>query len=339
MPAIGQRDTGRLLGQLNLNHLLYFWAVGQAGSITAAAERLGVAQPSVSAQVRLLEARLGTRLLERGARGVALTAAGQIAMRYAEEVVGVCSDLVRLLPLAGGADDRPLSVGAADTVPKLIVRSILRPLVQQEPIVSIVCREWRVDQLLAELSVHRLDLVISDTAPERTTSLPLRSFTAGISGVSVYAAPALARRLRRGFPRSLDGAPLLLPAHGTALRAALDRWFQMHRLRPHIVLEADDRALLHHFAEAGDGAVCIASITAVDVARQFGLVRIGDLRQLHEEYFVLVHERANKHPALARLLQALSQQTFVIPGLERRTRRPDRRRRAAPVKPNGARQK
>jgi LysR family transcriptional activator of nhaA len=305
MSDIGKTDSFELLSKVNLNHLLYFWAVGRTGSMTEAARRLDVSQPSVTEQVRTLERRLGTDLLVRGARGVTLTSSGEQAMRFAEEVVGACSELLRALPLTAPGGGRTLIVGAADAVPKIAVRSILSPLLELRPSVPVLVREWSVDQLLAELSLYRIDLVISDSAPEAGPS-PIRSFAARTSGTTVYAVPALARRLRRGFPRSLGGAPMLLPSPGTAVRLSLDRWFALHRLRPRVVLEADDRTLLHHFAEAGRGAVPLANVAAADVARRFGLARVGELRGVQEQYFVLMLEREHEHAALDIVRASLS---------------------------------
>ncbi len=316
MRDISKSDTFHLLRQVNLNHLLYFWAVAQSGSVSAAAERLGIAQPGVTKQVGILERRLGARLLERQPRGVRLTEHGQVAMRYAEEIVGVWTELVRSVPLKTQGPPRALNVGTADSVPKVVIRSILKSLMSEPEAPRVVCREWRIDHLLSELSLHRLDLVISDTAISESDQHSLRSYTAISSPMELYAAPSVARRFRRGFPGSLANASFLLPAEGSASRAALDRWFALHRLRPAIAAEAEDRSLLHHFAEAGLGIVPIASVTAVDVAQRFKLVKLARLTNVREEYFLITVDRQNEHPALARLRGEIVQQRKVARGLK-----------------------
>jgi LysR family transcriptional regulator, transcriptional activator of nhaA len=299
-------ETYRLLRQVNLNHLFYFWAVGQSGSITAAAARLGVAQPGVTNQLLALENRLGAQLVERSSRGVTLTPAGQVALRFAEEIVAICTGLVRALPLKGTQEERPFVVGTVDSVPKIVVRSILRPLTSGDQPPRIICREWRLDRLLSELSLHRLDAVITDLplpAPEGTA---LETYVAGSSAIDFYAAPPLARRFRRDFPACIRVAPLLLPYEGTPLRTSIDRWLSLHKMRPTIAMETDDRALLHHFAETGHGVLPVAAITAADVARQFRLERVGPLKNVREEYFVTTFHRPNEHHALQDLRDSLA---------------------------------
>jgi LysR family transcriptional activator of nhaA len=306
MLAIGKTDTSRVLRELNMNHLLYFWCVGQAGSISRAAKRLGVSQPSVSEQVRALERRLGTRLLQRTSRGAALTDAGRAAMRYAEEIVGVGADLVRALPLDRESPAMPLRVGTSDAVPKMVVRSLLMPAVSGRGAGPMLVREWRVDLLLAELALHRLDLVVTDSPIAAGSGTQLRSFTAATSAVSLLATPAMARKLRPRFPASLAGTPILLPTVGSSLRASLDRWLAMARIQPRIAIEADDRSLLHHFAQAGLGVVPVPDSIVREVCRQFGLVRFASLRQVQEHYYVVIVARAEEHPALRRIRLALT---------------------------------
>lgn len=298
MTPIAFSDTYDLLGQVNLNHLLYFWAVGKSRSISVAARRLKISQPSVSERIRILETRLGAKLLERRPRGVTLTGEGEAAMRFAEELVGVCSELVRAIPLDAVAAKRPLVAGTADAVPKIVVRSILEPLLAGENAPRLVCREWRVDQLLAELSLQRIDLVISDSPRVPRDLTGIRCDPAASSPVTFCAAPALARKLKRGFPGSLDGAPMLLPAEGAAVRPALDRYFALHRVTPRIVLEAEDRSLLHHFAEEGHGIVPVAASIAPRLCEQFGLTRLATLRDVHEQYYVITTARGHEHPAI-----------------------------------------
>ncbi|OAI54128.1 hypothetical protein AYO47_03500 [Planctomyces sp. SCGC AG-212-M04] len=306
MSRSAPEDTYRLLRQVNLNHLFYFWAVGQSGSITRAAARLGVAQPGVTNQLLALESRLGAQLVERSSRGASLTPAGHAAMRFAEEVVAICSALVRAMPLKGTLEERPFVVGTVDSVPKIVVRSILHPLISGDQPSRIICREWRLDRLLSELSLHRLDAVITDLPLLAREGTPLETYAAGSSAIDLYAAPTLARRFRRGFPACIRSAPMLLPYEGTSLRSSIERWFSLHKLRPTIAMETDDRALLHHFAEAGHGLLPVATITAADVARQFRLKRIGPLTNVREDYFVTTFHRPSEHPALQALRDSLA---------------------------------
>jgi LysR family transcriptional activator of nhaA len=299
--AIGIPDGSAKLAGLNLNHLLYFWAVGRTGSVTKAARAMRVAQPTISEQVRRLEDRLGAVLLERSRRGVRLTAAGDRVMRYAEEVVGICTELTAAIPLRRYAEPRAFTLGAADAVPKVIVRSVIEHCWRKDPSVRVLCREWRIDHLLAELTLHRLDAVLADAPVEHDQTPRLTSHLAGSSMVGVAATPALARRLRKGFPRSLAGAPIGLPAPGSYLRGILDRWFEQHRIRPRIALEAEDRSNLHYFAQSGHGVIPFAMSTAAVLLPSFGLSQVGRLPGLREEYFIVMVDRPRQHPAASAL--------------------------------------
>lgn len=305
MTAIGKTDIAEQLAHTNLNHLLYFWAVGQTGSVTGASKRLGVSQSSVSEQVRILETRLKARLLERTSRGVVLTPAGEIVMRYVQQVVVLCSDMFRALPDAGRGVIHPLVVGCADYVPKVVVRALLQPIFDQDIKSRVICREWRFEQMLMDLTMHRLDLLVADASQEQSGS-GIRWFEAGTSPLSFYAVPELARRYRATFPQSLADAPLLLPAEDAALRVTLDRWFAARGITPNIVVEAEDRALLHHFAEVGMGLTPVASVTASEVSRQFTLAKVGELRQVNERYYIAVAPGRDDHPLIARLLDRLA---------------------------------
>ena len=297
--AIGIPDDSVRLAGLNLNHLLYFWAVGRTGSVTKAAAAMRVAQPTISEQVRRLEDRLGAMLFERSRRGVRLSPAGDRVMRYAEEVVGICTELTAAIPLRKYAEPRPLTIGAADAVPKLIVRAVIEHCWRGDPTVRVLCREWRIDHLLAELTLHRLDAVIMDSPVESDHVPRLTSHLAGSSMIGIAAAGPLARRLKAGLPKSLHGAPIGLPAPGSHLRQMLDRWFEQHRIRPKVVLEAEDRSNLHYFAQAGHGAIPFALSTAGVLLPSFGLTSIGRLPGLREEYYIVMVDRPRQHPAAA----------------------------------------
>jgi LysR family transcriptional activator of nhaA len=305
MAAIGKTDIAEQLAHTNLNHLLYFWAVGQTGSVTGASKRLGVSQSSVSEQVRILETRLKAKLLERTSRGVVLTPSGEIVMRYVQQVVVLCSDMFRALPDAGRVEIPPLVVGCADYVPKVVVRALLQPIFGQSIKSRVICREWRFEQMLMDLTMHRLDLLVADASQEQSGS-GIRWFDAGSSPLSFYAVPELARKYRATFPQSLAEAPLLVPAEGAALRATLDRWFAARGVTPNVIVEAEDRALLHHFAEIGMGLTPVASVTAAEVSRQFNLVKVGELKQVSERYYIAIAPGRDEHPLVASLLERLS---------------------------------
>ncbi len=283
---------------INFNHLYYFWSVARLGSVTAAAKELHVAQPSISVQIKHLEQSLGSPLFHRAGRRLTLTDTGQVVLRYAEEIFRLGDDL--LAAATGNSDPfaAPLVIGTSDAMPKLVVRALLQPALSVHPGLSYVCREWRVDALLAELTMRRMDLVFTDTPPSPAAGRNTITYNVGSTGVVVCAAPASARKLKVGFPLSLHEAPMLLPAENNSLRETLNTWFGANKIRPRIVVEAEDRSMLHPFATTGVGAVPVAEVTADEVCQQFQLERVGALRGVKEFYYAVAVERERQHPAV-----------------------------------------
>lgn len=284
---------------LNYHHLLYFWTVVREGGVSRAAEKLRLAQPTVSAQVRLLEDMLGDKLFERQGRRLVLTDVGRLVYRYADEIFGIGRELLEALkgrPSAGRP--LPLSVGVANAVPKLIVHRLLLPAVSGELAIRLVCREDSPEALLAELATHTLDVVITDVPAPPHVRVKAFSHLLGESDTSFFAAGPLATKLRRRFPRSLNDAPLLLPTPHTALRRALDQWFEAEDLHPRIVGEFDDSALMKAFGQAGDVAFPASTVIEQEVVRQYRAQPVGRARPVRERYYAISAERRLKHPGV-----------------------------------------
>ena len=296
---------------LNYHHLLYFWTVVREGSVSRAAEKLRLAQPTVSAQVRLLEEALGDRLFERHGRRLVLTDVGRLVYRYADEIFGIGRELIEALK-GRGAEGRPLplSVGVANAVPKLIVHRLLQPAVSGGQSVHLVCREDSTETLLGELATHALDVVIADVPAPPHVRVRVFNHLLGESDTSFFAAGALAARLRRGFPRSLDGAPMLLPTAHTALRRALEQWFDAENLHPRIVGEFDDLALMKTFGQAGDAAFPAPSAIEHEVVRQYRVRVLGCVSAVRERYYAISAERRLKHPGVLAITTAAKRDVF-----------------------------
>lgn len=286
------------LNQINYNHLLYFWVVARTGSVTRGSQELRVAQPTVSTQLRLLEDSLGAQLFDRSTRGMTLTESGQLVFRHADEMFRLGNDLVRALSMGENQRATPLRVGTADAVPKIVVRSLLMPVIEKELASAIVCREWRVDQLLNELEMHRLDMVICDAGLSPLIRRQTITYEVGTSGITICAGKGQAAKLRKGFPKSLDGAAWVAPTENTALREKVEAWMSANNIRSRIVAEAEDRSLAHHFGQIGLGFVCVASITEDEVCRQFEVERVGTLKGVQETYYAVAVERGYQHPAV-----------------------------------------
>lgn len=288
---------------LNYHHLLYFWLTAKEGGVARAAAALRLSHPTVSAQIKTLEASLGEQLFEKKGRRLVLTEVGQVVYRYAEEIFGLGHELLDTLNGRAGARPLKLTVGIADVVSKLVARRLLEP-VRNAFNVTWVCHEDTSANLLSRLAVHELDVIISDAPVPSTLAVKAFSHLLGETGVVFMAVPDMAKRLRAKFPGSLNAAPMVLPMPATSLRHSLDAWFDTHGIKPSIVAEVDDSALVKTFAQKGWGAVAAPAAIEAEVRRQYGLTRVGVAEGVTERYFVISPERRLKHPAVLALTQA-----------------------------------
>ncbi len=284
-------------------HLYYFWVVGKAGGIARAAARMGMAVQTVSTQVRELEKSLGYGLLKPAGRGLVLTEAGQAAMRQAEQIFQLGEQLPALVRDAASAPSVRLAVGISDGLPKLVVRSLLQP-VMDVPHLRLVCHEGEIEDLLAELALHRLDIVLADRAPPPNANVKVYGHSLGTSALAWYAAPALVAAARRDFPRSLAKVPVLLPTHHAAMRSSLDRWFEREGVRPQVVGEFEDSALLKTFGASGMGVFPAVALVHDELTARYGVRRIGICDGVDEHFVAIGTERKVHHPLVQRMLAA-----------------------------------
>jgi LysR family transcriptional activator of nhaA len=295
---------------LNYHHLLYFFTVARDGSIVRAAETLRLTQPTISGQIKALEDALGERLFERQGRRLVLTETGRVVYRYASEIFALGRELVDAI------GDRPtgrplrLVVGVADQLPKMLVHRLLLPALTLPGGVQIVCREDKTDRLLAALAVHDLDVVLADAPMSAGVSVRAYSHLLGECGVTFCAARPLAARLRRRFPRSLDGAAMLLPTDNVATRRSLDAWFDSEGVRPRIVAEVEDSAVLKAFGHAGAGVFPVAAVVEPDVVRQYGVGIVGRTEAVRERFYAISVERRLKHPAVVAITERARSDLF-----------------------------
>ena len=289
---------------LNFKHLHYFYTVAKTGAVNRAAEKLHLAPQTLSGQLSQFEDRLGVELFRRTGRRLELTDTGRQVLSYAEEIFQVSAELEQ--SLRNSREDRtfPFRVGIADVVPKSIAYQLLAPALTLADPVHLVCREDRLDHLLGELAIHRLDMVLADRPMPSGMDVKGYSHPLGECSVAFFAAPALAARLSGDFPACLEGAPLLLPGEDSALRAPLLRWLERKNLHPRIVGEFDDSALKKAFGKAGAGVFPAAVATGNEVESQYGVIRLGETRDLRERFFAISVERKVTHPAVLAILQA-----------------------------------
>jgi LysR family transcriptional activator of nhaA len=296
---------------LNYHHLLYFWTTAREGSVTRAAEQLRLAQPTVSGQLRALEEALGEKLFERRGRRLELTERGRLVYGYADEIFSLGRELVDTLKDRPTGRPLPLVVGVADVLPKLVTYRLLAPALALPEGVKLVCREDKPERLLTELALHQLDVVLSDAPLPPGTPLKAWNHLLGECGVSVFGAPPLQRAHARGFPGSLAGAPFLLPGEGTTLRRSIDQWLDARDLRPRVVGEVQDSALLKVFGQAGLGLFAAPDAVAAEVERQYEVRRLGTLEGVRERFYAISGERRLKHPAVVALQRAARSDLFA----------------------------
>jgi LysR family transcriptional activator of nhaA len=284
---------------LNYQHLKYFWTVAKCGSVSEASRRLHLSQPTISAQIKTLEESLGRRLFDRVGRGIALTEEGLEVFRYAEVIFTMGQELTDSLRSENFRKVQVLNVGVADVVPKLIVHRILKPALAGPASMKINCFEGKTHELLARLAVHELDVVLTDSPVPPYVSVKAYSHELGRSGVSLYASPAIVTKLRRGFPQSINDAPMLLPAEGSISRRLLDQWFSQHGLHPHVIAEFADSALLKVFGQAGAGIFAAPSVIDPEITSQYGVNRLAALDGVFETFYAISVERKVRHPGVA----------------------------------------
>jgi len=286
------------LDWLNYHHLYYFWRVARAGSISAACRELMLSPPTVSAQIQELERSLGEPLFNRAGRRLVLTESGRVAYRYADEIFSLGREFVDVLQGKTQSTSLEVSIGVNDVLPKPMVYRLIEPVFRMSEPVRIRCIQGTPLQLLPPLSVHELDVVLSDAPPNPDIRVRVFSHLLGECRISLFAAPPLARKLRPNFPRSLDGAPVLLPATGSALRIALERWFEAEGVRPRLTAHFEDIALLSACGQYGHGFFAAHSVIDDEMVRVHNVEKIGEMPNYRAQFYAISVERRLKHPAV-----------------------------------------
>lgn len=295
--------------RINYQHLLYFWAAAREGGIVRAAALLRRSQPTVSTQIHRLEADLGAKLFTRAGRRLILTETGHLVFRYAGEIFSLGQELKEAARGAAPGHSLRLVVGVADVLPKLVVHRLLEPALRLPERVQIICREDKPDQLLAALSLHEYDVILSDAPANPTVNVRSFSHLLGECGVT-FLGTARHATLRRGFPKSLDGAPMLAPAETSALWRALDQWFHKLDIRPSVVGRFDDSALLKIFGQAGEGVFVSPSVIEAHVRRAYGIQVIGRTNEVRDRFYAISVDRKIKHPAVMAITSSAKRELF-----------------------------
>ncbi|OQW87435.1 MAG: LysR family transcriptional regulator [Rhodoferax ferrireducens] len=286
----------------NYKHLYYFWVVAKEGGISKAADKLDMAVQTVSAQVRELERSLGYALLKPAGRGLVLTDAGQAAMQQADQIFQLGESLPARVRDAASTPTMRLAVGICDALPKLVVHRLLQPVIS-EPTLRLLCHERELTDLLGDLALHRLDVVLSDRPAPANPNIKLYSHPMGSSTIAWYGTAAMVQAAQSNFPQSLEQVPLLLPTAHTAVRVRLDQWFEQRGIRPRVVGEFEDGALLKTFGASGMGVFPAAEWVHDNLLAHYAVQRLGPCEGVTEHFFAIGTEKKVQHPLVQRLLQ------------------------------------
>lgn len=296
---------------LNYHHLRYFWTVARKGGVRKAAEELHVSQPSISAQLRLLEESLGQKLFRRSGRNLVLTETGQLVLNYADEIFSAGRELMNAVKQRPGKHPVRVNIGLTDAFPKLIAFQILRAAFRSEAAVHMICREGEIGPLVSHLQAHRLDIVLADEPASSALKAKTFNHRLGRSGITFCAVPSLAAKLRRNFPQSLDGAPALLPTQNMGMRAALETWFDSNEIRPRLVGEFEDSALMEVCSTGGRGFTAVHTVVDRAALKHFGLRVIARVDECGTDFYAITAERRVKHPAAVAITEHAYSSVFA----------------------------
>ena len=296
---------------LNYHHLRYFWTVARKGGVRKAAEALHVSQPSVSAQLRLLEEALGEKLFRRSGRNLVLTSMGELVLSYADDIFNTGRELMSAVKQRPENRALRLNVGMTDSLPKSIAFEMLKPAFQFPEPVHVICRQAEIGPLVNRLQSHLLDIVLADEPVSSALKTKTFNHRLGRSTVTFCATTKLAKQLRRDFPRSLDHAPALLPTSNMGMRAALDTWFNAHEIRPRIVGEFEDASLMEVAASGSLGFTAVHTAAAGEMTRQYDLEIIAEAKDCTTDFYAITAERRVKHPVAVAITEHAHTQMFA----------------------------
>jgi LysR family transcriptional activator of nhaA len=297
---------------VNYKHLHYFWAAARAGGVVRAGQQLNISPQTLSGQIKLLEERLGCALFRKAGRGLELTDDGRLALGYADQIFALGAELeARIGKASTSSAGLDFRVGLSDSVPKSIAYRLLEPALSAAPNVRLICHEGKLTDLLGQLAVQRLDLVLADEPLGRQAGLKAFNHALGSTATSFFATPELKRSLKGGFPQCLDDAPMLLPGNASAMRLRFDLWLASRKIRPRIVAEFDDAALMKAFGGEGRGVFMTPTVLESETAAQYGVRVVGRSDELVGEFHAISPERRITHPCVAAITSSARDQFFA----------------------------
>lgn len=295
---------------LNYKHLHYFWTVAHEGSITKASKKLHITPQTISGQISLLEERVGNNLFDKSGRGLVLTDTGRLVLSYADDIFDLgkeLSDVLRGAPVTGASE---FIVSSTAALPKTIVYKIIEPSLNLPHEISLVSYEGAMENILADLAVHKTDLVLSDAPISTTLHIKAYNHYLGESTLSVFGNAQLYKKYQKAFPKSLHQAPMLLPTPQQGIRQDMDNWMREADVYPVIRGQFDDSALIKAFGQTGMGLFCMPTVIAEEVCRNFNVKQLGEIQEVTQKFYAISAERKVKHPAVSAVCDNARQALF-----------------------------
>jgi LysR family transcriptional activator of nhaA len=286
----------------NYRHLYYFWVVAKEGSMSKAAERLNMAIQTISAQVHELEKSLGYLLFKPAGRGIALTESGFKALEIADQIFSLGEKLPELLRDAASSPKSKITIGISDGLSKLVTRRLLDPIFQKQDI-QLVAHEGEFEDLLAELALHRLDIVLADRPAPNNKNLNVYSEELIRSSIAWYIPHQLIKQIKHGFPECLNHIPVLLPTSHSTVRLSIDQWFMKNRVSPNIIGEFEDSALLKTFAVSGLGVFPAGKIIQKELEDTYAMKVLGDCVDIFEYFYAIRSEKKIQNPLVEAIIR------------------------------------
>ena len=295
---------------INYHHLLYFWSVAKEGSIVKASEKLRLAQPTISGQIKRFEEVLGEKLFEKRGRNLVLTEVGRLVFRYADEIFTLGTEMQDVLQGRPTNRTPKMVIGISSSFPRLIAHMLLAPTIEQLGPINLICREDKPEKLLAELAIHNLDLVLSDAPMDPSIRVKAYNHLLGECGLTIFGSGEMVKRYKRSFPQSLDGAPFLLPTENTVIRQSMHQWFLSQQIHPQIVGEFEDSILLKVFGQSGMGLFPAPSVIADEMWKRYNVRPVGTLDDVRVQFYAVSVEKKLKHPVLVAINEEARKKIF-----------------------------
>ncbi|MGJ8692523.1 MAG: transcriptional activator NhaR [Thalassotalea sp.] len=295
------------MSPLNYNHLFYFYVVATEGSITKASSRLNLTPQTISGQITNFEAQIGVNLFERKGKKLSLSEMGLLIYSYAEEIFQLGDEVKHILKRKQPGLWHTFTVGITDVIPKVLAHQLLAPVLSMNERIRLLCQEGDQNKLLADLSINKIDCIMTDQPLQLGSHIKAYSHLLVESGFTFFATEKLFQTCRNEFPQCLSDFPWLMQSKKSAVRARLSSWLEKHDISPNIVAEFDDSALMKSFGQAGFGIFSSPTLIEKYVADTYDVKIVGRTDEIKESYYIISPERRIKHPAILDIVNAAQQ--------------------------------